>query len=279
MFQKIPKLVWSERIKNLLIQEGDSKVHVIGSPWSHLLKSCALDPREIVKLVPLQSSSYAPKVLYVPSHSTHGHGFSYHLPSSELISLAGSTNITVCLFWLDYIDPEVREFYSQIGFNITCVGFRGSSGYEIPWAPIGGRLLFLPNLLSLIESNDIVVVDELCTAFWYGLSLGKKTYITQGYELVNEWNYIGNKVKRYDRLKIMQNSEPRFSQLRVGEVIDPDEELLELALSEIGWDTVNNLSNEFSQSKLATSASFLSSGLITPISDFIQQRVSRSSNI
>ena len=50
------------------------------------------------------------------------------------------------------------------------------------------------------------------------------------------------------------------------------EELLEIALSEIGWDSVDNLSKEFSRSKLATTVDFLSPGLITPISSFIQQK-------
>ena len=272
MFQKIPQLVWSERIKNLLIHEGSNKVHVIGSPWSHLLNSCSIDPREIAKFNQSKVSNSAPKVLYIPSHSSHGLGFNYHLPSSELLSFTDATNITVCLFWLDYIDPEVRRFYSEFGFKLTCIGFRGSSGYEIPWAPIGGRLMFLPNLINLIERNDIVVVDELCTAFWYGLSLGKKAFISQGYELVNEWSHTGSKIRRYDRLKFMQNLEPRFAQIEIGEVMDPSEELLEIALSEIGWDSVDNLSKEFSRSKLATTVDFLSPGLITPISSFIQQK-------
>ena len=226
-----PYLTWSTRFRDLLKSEGYSKIFAIGSPWSHLLRNLRIDPR-VMKV----SNEEKKRLLFFPRHSAPGITIEHNIKLDQVAKVAGASEITVCLFWLDFIDPAIRDFYEKYGCKLVCVGYRGSSGFETPWAPIGGRTLFLPRILDLMESHDLIAVDEVSTSFWYALSLRKKVIITSDLENFDWWGE-GAKIKlRASNLEWLDLVSPNLNNLGIMKLINPDEDLVEIALAELGWD-------------------------------------------
>jgi hypothetical protein len=229
--RQYPYLAWSTRFRDLLKKEGYSKIFATGSPWSHLLRNLKIDPRAIK-----ESGEEKNRLLFFPRHSAPGITIEHNIKLDHVAKVAGASDITVCLFWLDFIDPGIRNFYEKYGCRIVCVGYRGSSGFETPWAPIGGRTLFLPRILELMESHDLIAVDEVSTSFWYALSLRKKVIITSDLENFDWWGE-GAKVKlRASNLEWLDLVSSNLKNIGIMQLIDPDEDLVEIALAELGWD-------------------------------------------
>jgi hypothetical protein len=233
--KQYPYLTWSTRFRDLLKDEGYSKIFATGAPWSHLLKNLKIDPRAIKV-----SSKEKNRLLFFPRHSAPGLTVEHNIKLDQVAKLAGASEITVCLFWLDFIDPAIRNFYEKYGCKLVCVGYRGSSGFETPWAPIGGRTLFLPRILELMESHDLIAVDEVSTSFWYALSLRKKVIITSDLENFDWWGE-GAKVKlRASNLEWLDLVSSNLNGIEIMQLINPDENLVEISLAELGWDSTED---------------------------------------
>ena len=249
-------------------KHGNKRVFVSGSPWAHLVRACKIDLSILH-----QTLNSAEKILFFPSHSAPGALVSHDNSIQKLVYEYGHENITVCLFWIDFIDPEIRSFYRKFSVEVTCLGFRGSSGFETPWAPTGGRVMFLPNLLELISRHSIIAVNDVSTPFWYAITLGKRVLVTSEEEKIRVWNrntYV-DEILSYNSIVKSVEGLPKFP---IGVVIQPSIEIHELALQEVGWYE----SKSFWNGNLKTSITKqvdIDPDLVQPIHQFVSSRKSR----
>jgi hypothetical protein len=261
-FSDYPTVVWSQRIAFDLKQKGVSNVLVGGSPWSHLLRACKVEPKISSKKLDKGRS-----FLLFPSHSIP-EALSESVPNLQRIwALEDIRDITVCLFWLDFVDPAIRNFYVNLGCKVTCVGSKGNSALDTPWSPVGGRLMFTPNLLDLINSHDVIGVGGISTPFWYALSLGKNVYIDKDTEDFKVWSTTGIRVDKYPYKSETLMATHSLPEFLYRQEITCTQELLDLSLEELGWSE----SLEFSRnldSKLMTTSK-IDASLVAPIADYV----------
>jgi hypothetical protein len=261
-FGVYPTLVWSKRIVDEMATSRSDKSIAIGSPWAHLIRACGVNPE-----IRNESTNRRRKLLYFPSHSTPDSLASIELNIERLRREFKDVDVTVCLFWLDFVSPDNRAYFENLGCSVVCVGSRGSAALDTPWSPVGGRVLFMPRLLELILQSDIIGVAAVVSPLWYALSLGKTVYIEQGSEKLSTWT----KDKRftsdltYEAAKLeIKSYLPKFSyQVE----IEPTQSLQEIALAELGWEESQNFTPESIEEFLEPTK--LDPELLLPINRFI----------
>jgi len=264
-FREYPIMVWSERIALEMASRGVANVHVAGSPWAHLLKACRIDPMTQAKGIGIKRKR---KLLFFPNHSSPDAMATVKCDISRISADLGDVDITVCLFWLDFVDPTNRQHFLDLGCEVVCVGSRGSAALDTPWSPVGGRVLFTPRLLELIIKSDIIGVESVISPLWYALSLGKSVYIQQSNEEYRVWKKNETYVEKlnYDILrKQFEIDLPLFS---FREEIVCTRFLQEIALKEVGWDAACDFNRETAVNFLARTK--LDPELISPITEFIR---------
>jgi hypothetical protein len=267
---KYSNLVWSKRIQEYLTRDDNSTSIPIGAPWSHLLRACGINPFRDRNSSNFPNDTADPRVLYFPSHSSHGFLAIHEKNASFLNSLTSKNRIKVCLFWSDFVNPKVRDLHQGEGYEVTCAGYRGSSGSEIPWSPIGGRVLCLPSILELIEKSEIIVLDTIGTALWYAISLGKRIVILNDSERFQNWSSGSSIGLEINSFALMAELDNNFPSIMLKEVQNSNGELLDYALSELGWASMPNL---LTLPKTLTSAlPRLNSELLDPVRDFLVSR-------
>lgn len=170
--KKYPHLVWSKQLAIDLRERLKRPVKAIGSPWSLLSEARKKRSLQTTNLHTVKDS-----VLYFPYHSYPG--IESNIEQKETIRLLkglGASRITTCLYWLDFIDPSTYRVYEEFS-TVVCCGYRGSSAQEAPWSDDGGRINFLYELSSQIEQHELIVCDDVSTAFAAACSRGKKVMI------------------------------------------------------------------------------------------------------
>lgn len=73
--------------------------------------------------------------------------------------------VTMCLYYVEYEQPQIRRFYEDAGFRVICHGHRGTK-----WA--GTTSNFLHSQLSELRRHKRVASNRLSTAILYGLATG-----------------------------------------------------------------------------------------------------------
>lgn len=245
LFQQYPVFVWSSRQQIKYRQDGHKKVFAVGAPWAHLLKFKGIDPiksLEIAENKPgLNASDWT--MLFFPAHSIQGGSNAHATKIDILLAKSGVRSVTVCLFWLDFIDPDVRGYYERLGCSVECVGYKGATGFESPWSPVGGRVDFIENLFSLIGRFDVVAIEEISTTFFYALSLSKHVYLTTQNGESTWWVDKDPKIIKYDNVQTLMDIGFDVNLVPIETLIAPNPLLLNLALSELGWDCVTDPQN------------------------------------
>jgi hypothetical protein len=227
--------VWSERAQIELRKVGRRSVTQLGSPFAHLAVAANIQDTS----PEVDVSKKEPLVTYFPNHSHHGWEAGFDTSLHFLKSF--SRNTVVCLYWLDFINSDIRDHILNSGHNVACSGFRGSSGYEIPWANIGGRVNFLLNLYALIDKSDVVICDEVSSTFWYALSLGKSTMVLKKNTQYKTWNTsdLRHPVTHIkDSEAILRNFAIPYSFDMT--LLNTRGELTALARRELGWEIALN---------------------------------------
>jgi hypothetical protein len=269
-FKEYPILAWGERSRESLIRAGHSKVYAVGSPWAHMLHALEINP---LLPNPYEDDTAKPcRLLFFPTHSVPGSFASHGERIQELADGVDASEITVCLFWLDFIDPKVRQFYESLGCKITCAGYKGASGFETPWAPVGGRVSFLPNIFQMIDNHDIVAVDSVSTPFWYAISLNKKIILTKPEKSLDWWSSgTPSGILDINNREVLSKVSSKLENFPIGRVVIPDEGLIRICLSELGWDQIANLET-FLTKKHSSKLIEISSDLTRPIKQFLTTR-------
>jgi len=270
VFKPYPFFTWSLRQKNFLENSGFKEVYVIGSPWAHLIKACGIELGDGPKNINVKSSNFDSKgnLLIFPRHSIPGGTVEHDIDVDHLLNLSGCKKATVCLFWMDFIDPRVRDYYSQFKCDLFCVGFKGNTGNDTPWAPAGGRTMFLPKLLDLMLSNEVIVCDQASTAFWYAVSLGKSVIISSKIDKYQWWGNLLPREVEVNNHSTLEAVDKSLINLPIGQVIKPTSELHRIALSEIGWNDLEEFS-VLIQKKTITKQSDLNENFVRPITEYI----------
>lgn len=83
----------------------------------------------------------------------------------EIRETEGDRPVTVCLYYVEYEQPDVRQHYEDAGFRVISHGRRGRL-----WE--GGNTGFLKEQLAELRRHERVASNRLSTAIFYGAGLG-----------------------------------------------------------------------------------------------------------
>lgn len=163
--QRAPRFVWHRKFEEKLPTSTGNVA--IGAPWLYLLRQLGIVKHSKVFLEGREQK----EVLVFPGHNLLYTSKDIFHQVSKYREIIGSRTATVCLYWLDFLDPLTYRTFVDAGFNVVCIGYtpRGKFGYSSK----GGRVTFLPRLLELFVSHELVLADELGSGVIYAASLGK----------------------------------------------------------------------------------------------------------
>lgn len=151
-----PKFVWSEAARRRGQSVGWRDYAVIGAPWNYLLHDMP---------APLPAHARRGTIFY-PFHSwDHGEVRGSHDVLISQIRDAESEPVTICLYWVEYEMPDVRNAYEQAGFRVICHGQRGTLRQ-------GTDPEFLIRQHRELLQHRRVASNRLTTAIFYGASVG-----------------------------------------------------------------------------------------------------------
>lgn len=128
-------------------------------------------------------------ILFFP---VHGNEYSQQNPQSQIALFKEKYNpsgSTVCLYWVEYINPSIYNLYKEAGFAIVCAGFSGQmehtglgySARRLAGSPIGGRPNFILQTIAMMTTHRKIVFGGLGTAVFYAAYLGKEIDLLHKY--------------------------------------------------------------------------------------------------
>ncbi|MGD7705832.1 hypothetical protein [Microlunatus sp. Y2014] len=152
-----PRLVWSDVCRRRGHSIGWRDYVVIGAPFLYLMASNpATEP------APEREGT-----IWYPFHGTADYETvtGNHHALIEEIKAVEDGPVTVCLYYVEYDQPEINKVYTDAGFRVICHGTRGSK-----WR--GGNSDFLLNQLTEVRRHRRVVSNRLSTAIFHGVAAG-----------------------------------------------------------------------------------------------------------
>lgn len=242
-FRKYPILAWSERQRDSLRENDYKRVLAVGAPWVHFLKHLEMTS-------PRKSEARAPKLLYFPNHSGPGASVVQKAHKDTMFAEFEEGDITVSLFWLDYVSPSIRNYYLEKGYRVECAGYKGGSGIDVPWDPNGGRVMFLPNLYQMLSSHTHVMVDTMSTAFLYAASLGRRIWVRSNEESYIWWNNPQLLNLNLDLSNFRKSLNPLIGDFPHETWVETKGDIQNAALQELGWNVTQNFSSFVDQKRL-----------------------------
>jgi hypothetical protein len=177
-------LSWSSaRIARSRISE-DTTV-AIGAPFIYALKLVEHHIEDFNR----SHSSGTNRILFFP---VHGNEYSQQNPQSQIALFKEkykAEEASVCLYWVEYINPSIYLQYQQAGFKIICAGFSGQmehtglgySARRLAGSPMGGRPNFLLQTIAMLTTHNKIVFGGLGTALFYAAYLGKSIEVLHKY--------------------------------------------------------------------------------------------------
>lgn len=205
------KLVWSEISRRRGQVIGWRDFVVTGAPFAYLDR---VRPREDVERT---------GTIWYPFHGTKD----YETVSGahdELVREIQRTEdgpVTVCLYYVEYDDPTIRQYYRDAGFRVICHGRRGAQ-----WK--GADRYFLARQLAELRRHRRVCSNRLTTAVMYGAAIGCEPGIYG-----DPMQFVGGKAG-FVGDGLLEALYPQFFTPHVEDVA----EVREIARAEIGMDRV-----------------------------------------
>lgn len=198
--REMTQWLWNERWRDKALAAGAKRVFSIGAPWLYLLHNEGLAPAWDVNaharftngtgIVFFASHSTEDALVPLPVFAREGRVLKERFPGDPL---------TVCLYWLDYLRPEVVECFRDQGFEVVCNGVRSLYVQE---SQAGNRSNFLSHQLGLLMDSSIVVCGELSHALMYAASLGKHVHV------LADQNPLSRSLPSLSRFSWLETSEP-----------------------------------------------------------------------
>lgn len=157
----IKRFVWSDIFAQRGHLMGYRNYSVIGSPWRYL---CELYDDEI-KIA--DDSDSREGTLFFPFHGWEGSTVvgDYSRLIDQIKAIEGNGPVTVCLYWLEFDDEQIRGLFEEAGFRVVCNGHRDTQRHKGPNS-------FLVNQLRECLRHKKVASNRLATAVIYGASVG-----------------------------------------------------------------------------------------------------------
>lgn len=147
----LPKLVYSEANAAAARAAGIGPVVPIGAPFCYL---AAQEDR--ARPAPPRST------IAYPFHGWERDDVrGSHRELARSLAEREQGPVTVCLYWREYDQPDVRRIYEDAGFRVVTHGYREDS-------------LFLRRLHDELLQHDRLVTNRVATALWYGGLLGRE---------------------------------------------------------------------------------------------------------
>ena len=229
--KKCPRYVWNMRWETHL--PSNTFNVAIGSPWLYFLRSVGFT-KEFANWKKLTKK----KFLVFPGHS----GLS--LPKNQVAQatyfskIADPTNSTVCLFWLDFCNPTIRESFEEQGFEVKCVGFGSARERDAKFIE-GGRTNYFVNLLKLFLTHEIIVTDEISSGQLYAIAVGLKLIYAPNQESFKFSNEVIKTVKSTNPL-FQKTSHEWVEKFAPGFLATKNvpESFVELAWEELGQESL-----------------------------------------
>lgn len=153
----------------------------LGAPFAYLVER--LGPK-------LQKPpKYPNRIMYFP---LHGNEYSQQNAENQISifkSRYDPKNATACLYWVEFVNPRIRQLYEAAGFDVVCAGFSGQmehtglgySARRLAGSPIGGRPSFLVNTAHFLTDYGTLVMGGLGSICFYA------AYLRKDFELLDEY--------------------------------------------------------------------------------------------
>jgi hypothetical protein len=150
----LPKLVYNDSNLRAAAGAGIRPVSLLGAPFCYLERA----ERKAGRL-----SGDAPRsTIAYPFHGWDRDDI--HGSHQELVGALSEREqgpVTVCLYWREYDQNDVRRVYEDAGFRVVCHGYRSDPG-------------FARRQFEELLRHDRVVSNRVSTALWYGGLLGRE---------------------------------------------------------------------------------------------------------
>lgn len=151
-------LVFSKRREKAWKRKNTIPVVIMGSPFIHY--------RNMYKIT---QKSDAKGTIVFPSHSTLyiKNKFSRIDFCKKLKKLPKEFQpITICLFYLDYLDP-ISEIYHKMGFKVVTTGPK-----------INNSLSFVKNFYDILSNNKYATSNDVGSYTFYAINMGLPFFLT-----------------------------------------------------------------------------------------------------
>lgn len=167
--RRLPLWLYSDKAAELAKKSGAEDVSAIGSPWIYLK---AIEEAE--KLEGTASSKN--RFLVFPKHYSHEVVNNEELQSiltriSKWKIIAQQGELTICLYWTEFLNPNWHRAAAMQEVVITCAGI---SNTEPSWSLSKSRIDFLPTLRSIMLQHEYIIFENYTSGIFYGTSLGKQ---------------------------------------------------------------------------------------------------------
>ena len=167
----------SERI--LRSEFHNSHMKPIGAPFVYLIHML----NEAITKSEQSGITNSKEIIFFPSHGNEFEFQNTELQINLFKKYYNPSNATVCLYWAEFVNPNVLKQYQKAGFKyIVTAGFSGQiektglgySARELALSPIGGRNLFYLNLISFLIKHQRIVVGGFGSVCLYAAHLDKE---------------------------------------------------------------------------------------------------------
>jgi hypothetical protein len=149
----------------------DKTTVAIGAPFIYAHKEVESSLQKFLDKYGSQES----RILFFP---VHGNEFSQQNPESQISLFRDKYDpreASVCLYWVEFINPAIYNLYKEAGFKILCAGFSGQmehtglgySARRLAGSPIGGRPKFILNIIAIMAAHSKIVFGGLGSATFY----------------------------------------------------------------------------------------------------------------
>lgn len=151
------KYIWSDVCRRRGQSIGWRDYYVTGAPFLYLLD---LEPE-------LDDAPEREGTIWYPFHGTADYEkvTGDHRSLIDEIKDTEDGPVTMCLYYVEYDDPQIRRTYEDAGFRVICHGTRGTK-----WR--GGTNDFLVRQMRELRRHKRVASNRLTTAVFYGLAAG-----------------------------------------------------------------------------------------------------------
>ncbi|MBG0813541.1 hypothetical protein [Planomonospora sp. ID82291] len=153
-----PRFVWSDVLRRRGWSMGRRGHYLIGAPWIYLL---AMEP-DTGRVPPQERRG----TIWYPFHGWEKQAVrgGHDRLVDEMRATEGD-DVTVCLYWIEFRDADIRRRYEAAGFRVVCHGERGTR-----WDRKGHD--FLLRQLVELRRHRRVASNRLGSALFYGASVG-----------------------------------------------------------------------------------------------------------